>query len=351
MSKKKKAGLITLGTVGLAGAAIYALGRKFSAPRYNGPASDHFNGKTFFNAGDSPHGFGAFLKWVTTRHERGEWPDWIDAQPGPRPPAKVDGDAARVTFINHATVLIQTAGLNILTDPMWSDRASPVQFAGPRRHRAPGIDFDDLPKIDVVIISHNHYDHVDVETLNRLDTVHHPVFFAPLGNSAFLEEIGIENTNDLDWWEEVALSPNLKLTCVPAQHFSGRGTADRDATLWCGWVLSGLTGSIYFAGDTGYSDHFAEIGRRFSPIRLALLPIGAFLPIWFMSPVHVSPREAIRAHKALRAKQSMPIHFGTFALGDDGLNDPLNELEMARRDLGVSEEEFFVLEEGEGRDL
>jgi L-ascorbate metabolism protein UlaG (beta-lactamase superfamily) len=351
LSRKKTIGLVTAGTLTLAGAAIYALGRKYSGPRYAGPESDHFDGKKFRNKGSAPHGFASFLKWVTTRRERGEWPTWIDSTPGKKPPARVEGATARVTFINHATVLIQIAGLNILTDPIWSDRASPLQFAGPKRHRAPGIEFDDLPQIDVVIISHNHYDHIDIETLNRLDVAHHPVFFTPLGNSELLEEIGIEQTNDLDWWESVELSPALKLTCVPAQHFSGRGTADRDATLWCGWVLTSASGSIYFAGDTGYGEHFTEIAERFSPIRVALLPIGAFLPLWFMGPVHISPREAVRAHKALRAQRSMPIHFGTFALGDDGLNDPLNELEMARRDAGVSEEEFFVLKEGEGREI
>jgi L-ascorbate metabolism protein UlaG (beta-lactamase superfamily) len=175
----------------------------------------------------------------------------------------VSDGCLRVTFINHATVLIQMDGLNILTDPIWSERASPVRWAGPRRHRAAGLRFEDLPPIDLVLISHNHYDHLDIETLVRLRAEHRPHFVTGLGNRAFLKAREILDVTELDWWEAANVSDELSVTCVPAKHFSGRGLSDADATLWCGYVVQGSEGNVYFAGDTGMGSHFAEINNGF----------------------------------------------------------------------------------------
>jgi L-ascorbate metabolism protein UlaG (beta-lactamase superfamily) len=256
-----------------------------------------------------------------------------------------------VTFVNHATVLIQTEGLNILTDPVWSERASPVSWAGPKRHRSPGLRFEDLPPIDVVLISHNHYDHLDVKTLVRLNTEHRPHFMTGLGNRAFLEAHEISNILELDWWDAAKVSESLSVTCVPAKHFSGRGLRDRDATLWCGYVIEASAGNVYFAGDTGMGSHFVEIKDRLGPIRLALLPIGAYLPIWFMHPVHISPSQAIEVHNILNPTISMAIHFGTFALGDDGEFEPVLKLREALNNSSQSDSRFWVLGHGEGRDV
>ena len=333
-------------------ASIYLIGdRKFSAPRYRGPSTNHFNGKKFCNL-EPPErkGFIDVLRWQLTSR-RGHWNKWADSQFGPVPQSRINGKDLRVTFVNHATVLIQTEALNILTDPIWSERASPVSWAGPKRHRPPGLRFEDLPPIDVVLISHNHYDHLDIKTLARLNADHRPRFATGLGNAAFLNVRGIIDVIELDWWDAAKLSEELTVTCVPAKHFSGRGLSDGDATLWCGYVLQGSGGNTYFAGDTGMGNHFVEIKNRFGPFRLALLPIGAYLPGWFMHPVHISPREAIEVHYILQARVSMAIHFGTFALGDDGEFEPVLDLREALGDKTDSHSQFWVLEHGEGRDV
>jgi L-ascorbate metabolism protein UlaG (beta-lactamase superfamily) len=332
----------------IAGAALMVGGvlwaRSFAVPGYEGPASDHFDGKRFRNLEGTDHGFFAFLKWITNR-EQGTWRDWIETSPGPAPPERAAPGRLRVTWVNHATLLVQLDGVNILTDPVWSDRVSPVSWAGPRRHRAPGIRFEDLPPIDVVAVSHNHYDHMDVATLRRLVDAHKPVIFCGLGNGAFLEKEGVSGSRELDWWDSVGIDGDVRLTSVPARHFSARGPGDRDRALWTGFVFSGPGGSVYFAGDTGYGSHFAEIGERLGPIDVALLPIGAFRPRWFMSPVHIDPREAIEAHRDLGAHVTIPMHYGTFPLGDDGETEPVDVLRQA---LGATGETGFeILEMGD----
>jgi L-ascorbate metabolism protein UlaG (beta-lactamase superfamily) len=339
-------------TVGGGLALIYLIAdRTFSAPRYQGPITNHFNGKKFLNL-DPPErkGFIDVLRWQLTS-KRSSWNKWTHSQPGNRPAPRVSGKGLRVTFINHATVLIQTQGLNILTDPIWSERASPVSWAGPKRHRSPGLRFEDLPPIDVVLISHNHYDHLDITTLVRLNAEHRPRFVTGLGNRALLTAREINDVVELDWWDAAKVSEELSVTCVPAKHFSGRGLSDGDATLWSGYVLQGSGGNTYFAGDTGMGNHFVEIKNRFGPFRLALLPIGAYLPGWFMCPVHISPSEAVEVHHILQARVSMAIHFGTFALGDDGEFEPVLDLRKALGDKTDSHAHFWVLEHGEGRDV
>jgi L-ascorbate metabolism protein UlaG (beta-lactamase superfamily) len=307
----------------------------FAAPKYRGPQSDHFDGKRFVNLERTHHaGFRDVLRWLLNR-QHGPWEEWREITPSV-PPQRVAGGELRVTWVNHATFLIQTENVNVLTDPVWSQRCSPVQWAGPKRRHAPGIRFEELPPIDAVLISHNHYDHMDAGTLRRLQRER---TFVGLGNSAFLK-----GATDLDWWESAALTEEVRVHCVPAQHFSSRGLTDRDANLWCGFVLETPHGAIYFAGDTGWGPHFAMLRERFGAMRLALLPIGAFRPEWFMCSVHISPRDAVRAAAALDAQVSIPMHYYTFDLGDDGQDEPLQVLRSA---LAGGGPHFEILTPGE----
>lgn len=343
----KRLALITGAAAALAATAVILERKLIAAPRYEGPKSDHFDGARFHNQQSGWQSQGSFLKWQLNR-QNGFWRQWVDAPPGPPPPGRVAGGRLRLTFVNHATMLIQMDGVNVLTDPMWSERCSPVSFAGPKRHRPPGIRFEDLPKIDVVIVSHNHYDHLDLPTLRSLQKRDHSRIITPLGNSAIMKRGGVKDAEDVDWWQEKKVD-QIRVTAVPAQHFCARGLSDRNATLWSGFVISGPSGNIYFAGDTGWGQHFSEIRQRFAPIRLALLPIGAYLPRWFMKPVHISPEEAVEAHVALQARTSVPIHYGTFNLGDDGETEPLEDLRRAIAEKRVTNIQIFDF--GEGRDL
>ena len=238
-----------------------------------------------------------------------------------------------MTFVNHATTLIQMDGVNVLTDPIWSERCSPVSFAGPRRVVPPGLRLDQLPPIDVVLISHNHYDHLDLPTLRRVVEEHRPRILVPVGNRTLLDRAGVRGAEELAWWQSADVRDGaVRVSAVPAQHFAGRGFFDRDRALWAGFVISGPAGSAYFAGDTGFGPHFGEIRDRFGPPRLAILPIGAYRPEWFMSRVHASPDEALRAHRILGAKTSVGIHFGTFRLADDGQDEPRSGSRPAARE-------------------
>jgi L-ascorbate metabolism protein UlaG (beta-lactamase superfamily) len=311
------------------------------------PASDHFDGKRFFNPGEvEKQGFKEFLTWVRNR-QRGPWPDRIEITPGPAPAACVDGDSLHITFINHTTFLIQLKGLNILTDPIWSERCSPVSFTGPKRVHAPGILFEDLPKIDIVLITHNHYDHMDIPTLKRLQKNFAPRIYVPLGNGRTLARHGMRDAVEMDWWEELPLSSCLKLICVPARHFSARGLRDQNKNLWSGFVIEGGPGAVYFAGDTGTGPHFEQIASRFPDISAALLPIGAFLPEWFMAPHHLSPADALRAHFILNARTSIATHFGTFPLADDGRLEPETALLDALRRADMGHTRFLIPHPGE----
>ncbi|HEY8935387.1 MAG TPA: MBL fold metallo-hydrolase [Cyclobacteriaceae bacterium] len=321
----------------------------FSGPAYRGPVTDHFNGRRFINpTGIKARGPRDVFKWMYTR-KRGAWVENKTINFGEKPFAKVD-DGVRITFINHSTFLIQVDGLNILTDPVWSERTSPFSFMGPKRMRQPGIAFDDLPKIDVVLLSHNHYDHLDLPTVKKIADRHKPKIITPLGVKAFLEKNNIPGEVDLDWWSEYDLTNTIKIQATPAQHFSGRGTYDRDATLWCGYVIKRSDGNIYFAGDTGYNiKTFNEIGERCHPIKIALIPIGAYKPQWFMSPIHCSPEEAVQIHKEIKSELSIATHFGTFPLADDSENDPKDALTEALKNNSIEASSFIILPEGEGR--
>ncbi len=322
---------------------------------YRGPVSDHFDGWHFYNPVEM--GLGPrpvdLLRWLATR-KRGPWREWTDGPPGPPPPESVlDGELC-VTFVGHSTVLIQMDGLNILCDPHWSGRASPFSRFGPRRHRAPGLRFEDLPLIDLVLQSHDHYDHLDVPTLRRIATAWHPDFIVPLGVRSRLvsnEVDGGSEATELDWWQLVAMTSEIKITAVPARHCSGRTLFDGNRTLWCGYVIEGPSGTVFFAGDTAYGPHFLDIKKKFAPIRLAFLPIGSFQPRWFMQAAHMSPADAIRAHEDLGAKTSIGIHFGTFRLADDAEDEPVNELQRLLNSVGGSRPNFYTLSPGEGKGI
>jgi len=320
-----------------------------SAPFYKGPVSDHFDGTEFFNQErDKKRTFWDFLRWRLTR-TAGKWPDWIDDEPGTRPPERIAGEGLRVTFVNHATILIQTQGLNLLTDPVWSDRVGPGGMTlGPKRVRPPGLKWEDLPPIDVVLISHNHHDHMDVPTLARLQAAYRPVFLVPLGNARLLAQHGIHNTVELDWWQDHTVRGPVRITLVPARHTSMRGLWDYNRALWGGFVISAPGGPVYFSGDTGFGVHFEQIRAKFGPMRFAMLPIGAYEPSWLMSTVHCSPEDAVRAHKILESRMSMAHHFGTFELADDGLMSPPERLRRAMTRVGLSPDEFILPKHGQG---
>lgn len=343
--RRALAGAGVLAGVGVG--AYFIVNSLLSVPPYAGADSDHFRDGRFHNPNpDEPHGFADFLRWKWTS-EQGPWREWTNAAPGPPPPARVEAGRLRVTYVNHATTLIQLDGFNVLTDPVWSERVSPFRWAGPRRVRPPGLRFEDLPPIHAVVVSHNHYDHLDVDTLRRLHEAHAPRFFVGLGNGPVLERAGIPGAVELDWWQSFSLG-GVEVVSVPARHFSGRSLRDRDRALWCGYVVKSPSGAVYFAGDTAAGPHFEQVRDRFGPLRLALLPIGAYLPRWFMKPVHVSPDEAVAAHETLRPRASVAIHFGTFPLADDGETQAVEDL---KRVLSTRPADFWVLDFGEGRDV
>ena len=290
------------------------------------------------------------VRWLTTR-DAGPWRRWTDVPPAPSPPPRVGPGEMRLTFVNHSTVLLQMDGVNVLTDPIWSERCSPVSFAGPRRVVPPGLRFEQLPPIDLVLVSHNHYDHMDLPTLRQLADERRPRLIVPLGNRRTLERARVPGAEELDWWQSARVRDGVHVHAVPTQHFSGRGLFDRDRALWAGFVVTGPAGVAYFAGDTGFGPHFAEIRERFGPPRLAVLPIGAYRPEWFMSRVHASPDEAVAAHRILGAHTSVGIHFGTFRLADDGQGEPAERIAELLRASEPPAPRFWILGFGEGRDV
>lgn len=252
-----------------------------------------------------------------------------------------------LTWIGHSTLLVQLDGVNLLTDPQWSGRASPVSFGGPRRVTPPGLRFEDLPPIHLVLISHDHYDHLDVATVKRLAAQHRPRFLVPLGLRAWFAQLGITDVEELDWWEHRTMRA-LTITAVPAQHFSGRTPWDRNRRLWSGWTVAGRDRRLYFAGDTGYWEGLREIARL-GPFDLAAIPIGAYLPEWLMKPNHTTPEEALRLLGDVEAERLVPIHWGTFDLADEPLEEPPVRLAHEARRLGLGPDRVWTLKPGETR--
>jgi L-ascorbate metabolism protein UlaG (beta-lactamase superfamily) len=306
-------------------------------------SSDHFDGRRFFNpAPPALQPFSAVPRMLLER--RRAWPARVE-QPLHRPPA-LEGWAAVVTFIGHSTFLIQTAAGNVLTDPMYSQRAGPFNIAGPRRVRRPAVAFDDLPRISIVLLSHNHYDHCDPATLARLARRDDPLVVTPLGNGRLVRTAGIRRVEELDWWEEATTAP-FRITATPAHHFSARTPFDRNRALWGGFSLVTANRRIYFAGDTAYAPFFPDIRARLGPIDLALLPIGAYEPRWFMRSVHMNPAEAVQAHLELGSPETVAMHFGTFQLTNEAIDEPLRALDEARRANQIPANQFRALAFGD----
>ena len=315
---------------------------EFSGPRWHGRATGHFDGQSFHNEVPGEPGLDDIVRWRQHR-EPGAWPAYEDAPPAPAPPRRAGAGELRVTFVNHATVLVQMDGVNVLTDPIWGEVAGPVPYMARKRRRPPGIRFEDLPPIDVVLISHDHYDHMDIPTLQRLAAVHHPRFIAGLGQAALLKDFGLTGVTELDWWQWTG-ERALRIWGVPARHHCRRGGCDRNARLWLGFVLRSRTGSVYFAGDTGYGPQFQEIADRFGPPHIALLPIAPGVPRSLFGPVHLDAHDAAVAARTLGAQVSIPIHFGTFAQGDEADGEAEAKLREALRDPGSPR--FVILKNG-----
>ncbi len=308
--------------------------------------ADHFDGKRFFNPqADIDRSLGELLRWRMSRRPV-PWPKPAPCVAPPPAPAVDDGRIV-ATYIGQATFLVQCAGFNILTDPIFSLRASPLSWLGPKRVRDPGIAFDDLPAIHLVLVSHNHYDHMDLPSLRRLKARWAPAIVTGLGNGAYLASKGIGGAIELDWWQACEVRPGLRVHFVPAQHWSKRFLSGLRTMLWGGHVVETAAGRVYFAGDTGYPAQFAEIRRRLGAPHVALLPIGAYEPRWFMGPQHMNPDDAVQAHLDLGAHLSIAMHFATFPLSDEGIGEPVRALIEARTRHGVPEERFRVPEFGQ----
>ena len=341
--------LLKLGALGgVLGAAACAVGAVRSDgggganPYYDGPVSDHFDGTRFFNpGGQSPAGLGALLRWQLGGG-RAEWPDAVavtQALPEPR----VAG--LRVTMVNHATMLLQAGGVNLLTDPVWSRRVSPVSFAGPARVAAPGVPFDRLPPIDAVLVSHNHYDHLDVETPRRLHAAHAMPVLTPLGNDAILREAvpGID-VRAADWGGTLEAG-GVAARLLPCHHWSARGARDRSMALWAAFLLETPAGRVFHVGDTGFDGGrpYRDLGPD---IRLAVLPIGAYAPRWFMAPQHQNPAEAVEGFRLSGARHALGHHWGTFQLTNEAREEPPARLRAALAAAGVAPDRFRTLPNG-----
>lgn len=293
------------------------------------------------------------IKWKITR-EKPVWPELPENKPSnsnTNIPKKVFDNDLVVTYVNHSTMLIQTGGENILTDPIWSSHAGPFGEFGVKRSIYPGLEIDDLPEIHFILISHSHYDHLDLPTIEALTKKHKPVIITGLGVARYIdycqEKVG--NCYELEWWENVKiLDSEVIFHFVPAYHWSSRYLIDKDTSLWGGFVISNHNSNIYFAGDTGFSDGkiFQSMKDRYGDFRLALLPIGAYKPIWFFHSMHTSPLEAVKISKILDSDYTIPIHYDTFKLSDEKYEDPLNDFKLAIEEEKMNEDKFFILEAG-----
>ncbi|HEX5683420.1 MAG TPA: MBL fold metallo-hydrolase [Ideonella sp.] len=338
--------------------------------RYYDPTKPHHRPDGFQNNHSDfrPKSLAEVLRWRLNASKQGLPPP--PREPIPRTPPDLGflhanakagaGMQPAVTWVGHATVLAQLGGLNVLTDPIFSDRASPVQFAGPRRHHPPGIALKELPRIDVVVASHNHYDHLDeasIQHLNAQDGAP-PLFVVPLGLEDWLRSKGVSQALELDWWDSHTIDAPagaVEVMLLPSRHWSSRSLNDRMQTLWGGFAVMAPDCHLFYAGDTGYSRDFTDIRERLKPRQaghgfdIALLPIGSYEPRWFMADQHVNVHEAVKIHQDLGARRSLGVHWGTFELTDEALDEPPRQLILERSAAGLAENDFFVLAVGETR--
>jgi L-ascorbate metabolism protein UlaG (beta-lactamase superfamily) len=323
---------------------VFGIQAYLAVPGYQGARSNHFDGKQFRNSTSyAQKTVWTILDWRLHRKVL-PWPQWVKHRAYAPPHKRVtEPKAVSVTFINHATVLIQADGLNILTDPIWSERPSPFRGIGPKRVRAPGLSLAALPPIDLVLISHNHYDHMDLPTLKALQKRFHPLIVTGLGNDLFLKAQGFHRVKALDWWQSFVFKGH-RVYVLPSQHFSGRSLGDRMNTLWGSFAVKTSSGWVYVAGDTGFSKHFHLIKQRLGSVFLALLPIGAYLPRAIMKPVHLDPDDAVKAFQALHARYAVGMHFDTFVgLADEPFGDAPKRLHRALQHHHLAYDRFLAL--------
>ena len=344
--------------IGLLVLGVIVLGFRFLTPLlldrvyYSGPVSDHYRDGHFFNP-DGEQGDGGTRRFpvrtavrVFLGKDRAPWPASVPVVPS-TPPARVAGDAMRVTWIGHATVLVQTQGLNILTDPVWSERASPVSFLGPKRVREPGVRFAGLPKIDIVLVSHNHYDHLDLDTLARLWTRDRPLIVTGLGNDTLMRDRGITAVAR-DWGQRVPVRPGIDVILERVHHWTSRWMVDRDRALWTGFTVTLPGGNLFFAGDTGPGNRsWPKQAAKDGPYRFALIPIGSFQPREIMGGNHIGPIEAVDVFQALGARQALGIHWGTFELSSEAIDAPPRLLAATLAARHIAPDRFRTTEAGE----
>ena len=316
-------------------------------PFYTGQKSDHFDGAKFIPK--SHTNFFTDARFLFTNQD--SWSGDKEETIPPKFYATLPVDKARVAFVGHSSFLIQIADTNILTDPIWSERSGPITlpFFSPKRHNPPAISFNDLPKIDYVLLSHSSYYHMDIPTIKKLRKKFNSVFVTGLGNCYYLNRVKNLDLRcfELDWKQIMTLPNNLKFHFLTAQNWSQRSWFERNKTLWGSFLISGENFKIYFAGDSGYANHFKEIGEKFEPIDLALLPIGSYEPRWRMKKHHMNPQEAVQAHLDLKVKKSIGMHFNTFQTSDEGYYDAENAVALAKKKYVVKEDEFIVPKFGE----
>jgi len=325
-------------------------------PYYSGPISDHFDGSTFFNPeGVPPRSFRDLVKWQLGGGTRARWPvSWPSPFEPVRPEERLGGKHLRVTMVGHATLLVQVSGLNILTDPVWSKRASPFSFAGPKRVNPPGIPFEELPPIDLVLLSHNHYDHLDGGTLARLQALHDPLVITPLGNDTIVRRHApAMRIHAGDWGDRVEVGEGVVIHFEPAHHWSARGARDRRMALWSAFAIATPAGNFYHIGDTGFHSgrNYRSAARKHGGFRLAILPIGAYEPRWFMEAQHQNPEEAVEGMGLANAAYAAGHHWGTFQLTNEAIEEPREKLSAALAAAGVAPGRFRAMRPGEVWDV
>jgi L-ascorbate metabolism protein UlaG (beta-lactamase superfamily) len=320
-------------------------------PYYSGPVSDHFDGVRFFDPyGAPPRSLGDLLRWQFGSDKRARWPESWPLEHVDTPPARVEGDDLRLAYVGHASILLQTRGLNVLLDPVWSERVSPLSFLGPKRVNPPGIAFDALPKIDLVLVSHGHYDHLDLATLSRLAAVHAPRIVTTLGHDTIMKTHDASiRAEAFDWGDRVEIGNGVAVHLAPMRHWTARGLFDRNKALWAAFIIETPAGHIYHIGDTGYGDghHFREARRRFGGFRLAILPIGAYEPRWFMNEQHMNPEEAVQVMLDSGAERALAHHWGTVQLTNEAIEAPRLALAEALKARDIDPARFRAIRPGE----